>query len=34
MSILSAIKQQNNSIDDLAALPQAMIMQMAQKKTD
>jgi hypothetical protein len=32
MSILSAIKQQNNSIDDLAALPQAMIMQMAQKK--
>ncbi len=32
MSILSALKQQNNSIDDLAALPQAMIMQMAQKK--
>jgi hypothetical protein len=32
MSILSAIKQQNNSIDDLAALPQAMIMQMAQRK--
>jgi hypothetical protein len=32
MSILSAIKQQNNSIDDLAALPQALIMQMAQKK--
>ena len=32
MSILSAIKQQNSSIDDLAALPQAMIMQMAQKK--
>ena len=31
MSILSAIKQQNSSIDDLAALPQAMIMQMAQK---
>jgi hypothetical protein len=32
MSILSALKQQNSSIDDLAALPQAMIMQMAQKK--
>ena len=32
MSILSAIKQQNSSIDDLAALPQAMIMQMAQRK--
>jgi hypothetical protein len=32
MSILSAIKQQNSSIDDLAALPQSMIMQMAQKK--
>jgi hypothetical protein len=32
MSILSAIKQQNSSLDDLAALPQAMIMQMAQKK--
>jgi hypothetical protein len=32
MSILSAIKQQNSSIDDLAALPQALIMQMAQKK--
>jgi len=32
MSILSAIKQQNSSIDDLAKLPQAMIMQMAQKK--
>ena len=32
MSILSALKQQHNSIDDLAALPQAMIMQMAQKK--
>jgi len=31
MSILSAIKQQNSSIDDLAKLPQAMIMQMAQK---
>jgi hypothetical protein len=32
MSILSALKQQNSSIDELAALPQAMIMQMAQKK--
>jgi hypothetical protein len=32
MSILSAIKQQNSSLDDLAALPQVMIMQMAQKK--
>jgi len=32
MSILSALKQHNSSIDDLAALPQAMIMQMAQKK--
>lgn len=32
MSILSALKQQNSSIDDLAALPQALIMQMAQKK--
>jgi hypothetical protein len=32
MSILSALKQQNSSIDDLAKLPQAMIMQMAQKK--
>jgi len=32
MSILSAIRQQSNSIDDLAKLPQAMIMQMAQKK--
>jgi hypothetical protein len=31
MSILSALKQQNSSIDDLAKLPQAMIMQMAQK---
>lgn len=31
MSILSALKTQSNSIDDLAALPQAMIMQMAQK---
>jgi hypothetical protein len=32
MSILSAIRQQSNSIDDLAKLPQAMIMQMAQRK--
>ena len=32
MSILNALKQQNSSIDDLAKLPQAMIMQMAQKK--
>jgi hypothetical protein len=32
MSILSALRQQNSSIDDLAKLPQAMIMQMAQKK--
>jgi len=32
MSIISALKQQNSSIDDLAALPQALIMQMAQKK--
>lgn len=31
MSILDAIKTQTNSLDDLAALPQAMIMQMAQK---
>ena len=31
MSILGAIKQQTESIDDLAKLPQAMIMQMAQK---
>ena len=31
MSILSAIRQQTNSLDDLAKLPQAMIMQMAQK---
>ena len=31
MSILNAIKQQTESIDDLAKLPQAMIMQMAQK---
>jgi hypothetical protein len=32
MSILSALKIQSSSIDDLAKLPQAMIMQMAQKK--
>jgi hypothetical protein len=32
MSILSALKQQNGSIDELAALPQTMIMQMVQKK--
>jgi hypothetical protein len=32
MSILDAIKQQKSSIDDLAKLPQAMIMQMAQRK--
>jgi hypothetical protein len=31
MSILSTLKSQSNSIDDLAKLPQAMIMQMAQK---
>lgn len=31
MSILGALKQQIESIDDLAKLPQAMIMQMAQK---
>jgi hypothetical protein len=31
MSILDALKQQTESIDDLAKLPQAMIMQMAQK---
>jgi hypothetical protein len=31
MSILSALKRQTDSIDDLAKLPQAMIMQMAQK---
>ena len=31
MSILDALKQQTSSIDDLAKLPQAMIMQMAQK---
>ena len=32
MSILGALKTQSNSIDDLAKLPQAMIMQMAQKR--
>jgi hypothetical protein len=32
MSILSAIKQQSGSIEDLAKLPQTMIMQMAQRK--
>lgn len=32
MSILSAIKQQHSSIDDLAKLPQAAIMQMVQHK--
>lgn len=32
MSILNAIKQQGSSIDDLSKLPQAMIMQMVQKK--
>jgi hypothetical protein len=32
MSILGALKQHNSSIDDLAKLPQTMIMQMAQKK--
>lgn len=31
MSILDALRQQTGSIDDLAKLPQAMIMQMAQK---
>lgn len=31
MSILDTIKSQTSSLDDLAALPQAMIMQMAQK---
>jgi hypothetical protein len=30
MSILSAIKQESNSLDDLAKLPQTLIMQMAQ----
>jgi hypothetical protein len=32
MSILNALKQQDGSIDELARLPQAMIMQMAQRK--
>jgi hypothetical protein len=32
MSILSEIKQQKHSLDDLAKLPQSLIMQMAQKK--
>lgn len=32
MSILNAIKQQGGAIDDLSKLPQAMIMQMVQKK--
>jgi len=32
VSILSAIKQQSSSIEDLAKLPQTMIMQMAQRK--
>lgn len=32
MSILSALHQQHGSIDDLAKLPQAMIMKMAQSK--
>jgi hypothetical protein len=31
MSILGALKTQTESLDDLAALPQAMIMQMAQR---
>jgi hypothetical protein len=31
MSILGALKQQTESLDDLAKLPQVMIMQMAQK---
>ena len=31
MSILDTIRSQTSSLDDLAALPQAMIMQMAQK---
>ena len=31
MSILGALKQQTESIDDLAKLPQVMIMQMAQR---
>jgi hypothetical protein len=32
MSILSALHQQHGQLDDLAKLPQAMIMQMAQRK--
>jgi hypothetical protein len=32
MSILNALKQQDGSIDELARLPQTMIMQMAQRK--
>jgi hypothetical protein len=32
MSILNALKQQDGSIDELAKLPQAMIMQMAQRR--
>jgi len=32
MSILSELKQQKHSLDDLAKLPQSMIMQMAQRK--
>jgi len=32
MSILGDIKQQKHSLDDLAKLPQSMIMQMAQRK--
>jgi soluble lytic murein transglycosylase-like protein len=32
MSILSELKQQKHSLDDLAMLPQSLIMQMAQKK--
>ena len=32
MSILNALKQHGGSIDELARLPQAMIMQMAQRK--
>lgn len=32
MSILSEIKQQKHSLDDLAKLPQSLIMQMAQRK--
>lgn len=32
MSILSELKQQKHSLDDLAKLPQSLIMQMAQRK--